>query len=112
MKKILALIIFTFISITCGSLKTSTSWKNVGMDGYMVEEVDKIVSIKELYQICEKENLTTDLKKWGAISYKDDMGEVVSQWFYIKDTDTNKFYLLTKDTDSTFTIKIRNIMPD
>lgn len=112
MKKIISLIIFAFISITCGSLKTSTSWKNVGMDGYMIQEIDTIVSIKELYRICEKEKLSTNLNDWAAISYKDDMGKAVAQWFYIKDTDTNKFYILTKDTDSTFIIKIRNIMPD
>lgn len=112
MKKIIALIIFSFISITCGSLKTSTSWKEVGVDGYMVEEIDKVVSVKELYQICEKENLSTNLKEWAAISYRDESGEAVAQWFYIKDSDSTKFYVLTKDTDSTFTIKIRNIMPD
>lgn len=112
MKKIITLIIFTFIFITCGSLKTSTSWTTVGVDGYMIEDIDKIVTIKELYRICENENLSTNLNDWARISYRDEEGDAVSQWFYIKDTDTNRFYLLTKDTDSTFNIKIREIKPE
>lgn len=111
MKRLIAIIVLCFVTITCGTYR-SANWKNIGTDGSMIETVEKRVSIKEMYQICEKENLSTNLNEWARISYYDNDTVLVSQWFFIKDTDTNKFYLLTKDTDSTFIIKIREIKPE
>lgn len=111
MKRLIMVIVLCFVSITCGTYR-DVRWKNIGADGYMIETMEKRVTVNEMYQICEKEKLSTDLKEWASISYYDNDTEIVSQWFYIKDTDTNKFYLLTKDTDTTFIIKIREIIPE
>lgn len=111
MKKLIVIIVLCFATITCGTYR-NTNWVNIGTDGKMVENVEKTVSLKELYQICEKERISVNLNEWANIAYYDNNGVPVSQWFFIKDTDTNKFYLLTKDTDSTFILKIREIIPE
>ena len=112
MKRIIIVIALCFITITCGTYKKTPSWSDIGTDGNMLESVEKTVSTQELYEICHEENLSTNLNKWARILYFDNDGAAISQWFFIKDTDTNKFYLLTKDTDSTFTIRIREIIPE
>lgn len=112
MKKIITLIICVFIFITCGSLKTNTLWKNIGIDGFMIEDVDKVINHLEFNILCEKENISHNIENWVQISYGDYHGGTVEQWLYIKDTDTNRIYILSKYTDSTYVIKIRNIIPE
>lgn len=112
MKRIIVLIITAFIFVTCGNLKRATSWKNIGVDGYMTETFGDNISLTDLYLICERDTLSTNLDDWNKMSYYDDDKNLINQWMYIKTTDTNTIYILLQENDSTYDISIRKIIPD
>lgn len=109
MKKILLIIVFLFTFVTCGTYKKA-NWEKIGTDGSMVEVFNKKVSIEEFKTICVKDTVSYELEDWLNMVFYNSKREAHEQWLYIKDTDTNKVYVLTKDTDSTFFLNIRTII--
>ena len=109
MKKVILVVICMLLSITCGTYKKSVSWKDIGTDGDMYEIIDDTIGIREFEEICLKDTLVADLENWVKFNYYDGEQNVVEQWFYIKDTDTNTFYILAKITDTTYRMTIRQI---
>lgn len=105
-KQITILTVFFFAFITCSIYKPIISDKNNEI--HLNEDFEKIVTITELYEICEKEKISTNLKEWASISFGND-DDSVSQWFYLKEDNKRKTYLLTKDSDTTYTIKIKTL---
>lgn len=103
MKKIIALIIFSLISITCGNYKPVIA-------PVEANEITETLSTIELYYFLKNENITSNLNEWGRISY-DTEGNEISQWFYISEKN-EKFYNLRKNTDSTFVIKINSLIKE
>ncbi len=109
MKKLIMVIICMFLTITCGTYRKSVSWKNIGTDGAMYELMDDTLNIEDFRMFCQKDTLAADLENWVRFNYYDGEQEKIEQWFYIKHTDTNTFYILTKITDSTYRLTVRNI---
>lgn len=109
MKKLILIILCMFISITCGTYRKSTSWKNIGTDGGMYEIVDDTLDVAAFNAFCKKDTLASNLENWVRFNYYDSEQKQVNQWFYIKNTDTNTFYILTKITDSTYRLSVRHI---
>lgn len=102
-------IICMLLSITCGTYKKNTSWKDIGTNGDMYEMVDDTIGVREFEELCMKDTLAANLENWVRFNYYDGEREKLEQWFYIKNTDTNTFYILTKITDSTYRVTIRQI---
>ena len=44
------------------------------------------------------------------MTFYDDEQNRIDQWLYVKDTDTNKFYILTKEGEDAFRLNIRRII--
>ena len=113
MKKLIFLILASFMLLTCGSYRQSIAWKHIGTDGIMIETLDSMITIDGFYKICEKDTLSTNLKKWVKTFYYDYDEKLITQWGYIKDTDTNKIYVLTQyECDTLYNINIRKIIPE
>lgn len=98
-----------FLTVTCGTYKKNTSWMNIGNDGVMYEVIDDTLNLEEFYKFCERDTLALNLENWVRFEYFDGNQEQMEQWFYIKSTDTNTFYVLTKVTDSTYRLTVRGI---
>lgn len=109
MKKIVFLIVCMLTIITCGTYTNTTSWTDVGTDGVMVEIMDKEITQKEFEELCLKDTLASDLNNWVRFGFPDEENKLLEQWLYIKDTDTNTFYVITPLTDSTYRFTIRTI---
>jgi hypothetical protein len=110
MKKLIAVVLATFIFVTCGNYKKVTTWTSTGFDGYMIETVDEVITKNQFYHFCIVDTLSTDLNEWYPMTFYDDEQNKIDQWLYVKDTDTNKFYILTKEGEDTFRLNIRRII--
>lgn len=101
---------FMFVVTTCGTYRQQTSWKDIGTNGVMVETVDDTIGMKEFHELCKKDTLVADFNNWVQFKYADGRQERVEQWFYIKETDTNSYFIITRITDSTFRFTNRRII--
>ena len=113
MKRIFLFFVIIFTFITCGpSRHVSKSWKNVGVDGDMIEVFNDKVDSIGFVEICLKDTVSTDLGDWLEMGFYSLDYKLTKQWIYIKDTDTNKVYVLTMKPDSTYYLDIRSIIID
>lgn len=112
MKKLIITLLVTFIFVTCGNYKKITTWKSVGFEGYMIETVDEVLTKKQFYEFCLADTLSSNLNEWYLMSYYDEEQKRIDQWLYIKDTDTNKFYIITKEGENEFRLNVRKIIED
>lgn len=107
MKRLLFFLIILFTFTTCGTQK---KWSDIGTDGSLVQVLDSTVKIDYLKELYQKDTVSSNLNNWLEMGFYDNKRQVKQQWLYIKDTDTNKIYVLTKETDSTYRINIRTII--
>jgi hypothetical protein len=110
MKKLIMVLFFMLIVTTCGTTKQTSSWKNIGTNGIMVETIDDTINMVEFYKLCKKDTLLSDFDNWVRYQYRDGKEEMIEQWFYIKETDTNSYYIVTRITDTTFRFTNRKII--
>ena len=108
MKKILLFLFIFFTFVTCGP--TRHTWKNIGTDGQMIEIFNAKVDSMEFVRICLKDTVSTNLDEWLEMGFYNVDYKLTRQWIYIKDTDTNRVYVLTMKPDSTYILDIRDII--
>ena len=110
MKKFIMVLFFMLVVTTCGTYRQAPSWTNIGTDGIMVETIDDTINIQEFYELCKKDTIVANFDNWVRYQYRDGRQEAIEQWFYIKETDTNSYFIITRITDSTFRFTNRKII--
>ena len=104
----LVFIVVMLLFVTCGPAKHT--WKNIGTDGFMVEIFNGKIEYSDFLKRCELDTLSTDLSEWLEMGFYNSDYKLTKQWVYIKDTDTNRVYVLTFSPDSTYFLDIRDII--
>lgn len=110
MKRIFAFMVLMFMFITCGPTKHVKTWRDIGTDGTMIEIFDEKITYDEFVKICRKDTISTDLEYWMEMDFFHEDRKITKQWLYIKDTDTNRVYVLTMKPDSSYFLNIRNVI--
>lgn len=102
--------VLMFMFITCGPTKHVKTWRDIGTDGTMIEIFDEKITYDEFVKICRKDTISTDLEYWMEMDFFHEGRKITKQWLYIKDTDTNRVYVLTMKPDSSYILNIRNVI--
>ena len=111
MKRLILSLIFIFTFTTCGLNKQiANNWETINSKGSLIEIYDKVIDSTEFVMVCNCDTVSANLDEWFKMWYRTYNGDIVEQWLFIKDTDTNTVYILTKQTDSTYNLNIRKIV--
>lgn len=103
----LVIAIIIFMTFSCGVIKST--WSDIGKDGTMINDYNEVVCLEDFNRICIKDTVSTDLKDWLELCFYNNKNEIVRQWIYIKESDTNKVYVATQQNDS-IRLNIRKVI--
>ena len=113
MKNIFKIIIFClfFGLLSCGTGKVSvdTTWAEIGLDGYMVRDFERYLTREQLDSLCIADTLSLDLNEWYHMSMYSEDRVRVTQYLYIKATETETLYTVQEERDSIYYVTIRRI---
>lgn len=111
MKRLIFCLIIIMTFTTCGLYKHATNnWETIGTDGAMFEIYNQNIDSTTLVMLCQQDTLSSDLSDWLKMGFHTFDGKIMEQWLYIKDTNQNTTYVLTKQNDSTYNLSIRTII--
>ena len=111
MKRLICFLIMAFSVCTCGLYKhTTNNWETIGAKGNLLEIYNHVVDSSEFINICMVDTLSFNLEDWSKMGYYTYDNKLIEQWLYIKESDINKMYILTKQTDSTYNLNIRIVI--
>lgn len=104
MKRLISILTIILIAFSCAV--TTPSWTNIGSEGVYIENCRDTVSFNQLDSICDSHKITRNLSDWSIMNYYNSKDDMMSQWTYIRNTDT--IYTITH-TDSTYIFTMKSI---
>lgn len=91
-------IVFMFISITCGTIRNTTPYEQ------MDYENDVYINKTEFYNLCQSDTSLLNVENWINIVYYDGIDVKVEHVMYIKEIDKTISVIISPVNDSTYKI--------